>query len=91
MRMIVAAILLASVAPAFASEPAPKPEKKPPPKASSLVGNDLPHCEPGTYPAGHMCKPAPPGYYAPASTRYPVPCPAGKTSPYGARGLAECK
>ena len=79
----------------FANEapPKPKPEDKPaaPPKPSSLTGNAMPHCEPGTYPAGNRCKPSPPGFYAPANTQYPKPCPDGKNSPYGARGPTECK
>ncbi|NDB68758.1 MAG: hypothetical protein EB015_12290 [Methylocystaceae bacterium] len=79
----------------FANEapPKPKPEEKPaaPPKPSGLTGNLMPHCEPGSYPAGNRCKPAPPGYYAPANTKYPVPCPDGKSSPFGARGKIECK
>jgi hypothetical protein len=79
---------------AFANEaPAPKkndPNAAPPPKPSSLTGNAKPHCEPGTYPASNICKPAPPGYYAPPNAVYPVACPAGMSSNAGARGTSEC-
>lgn len=78
---------------AFASEAPPKkndPNAPPPPKPSSLTGNSMPHCDLGSYPAGNICKPAPPGFYAGPSARYPVECPAGKTSNYGARGRSEC-
>jgi hypothetical protein len=58
---------------------------------SALRGNIIPHCEPGRYPAGNICKPAPPGFYAPASATYPVRCPEGKTSPSGSRSPSECR
>lgn len=66
-------------------EPAPTPSKP-----SSLTGNAMPHCEPGQYPAGNICKPAPPGYYAPAETRFLVSCPRGTTSRAGSRAPSEC-
>jgi len=75
---------------------APAPPKKndpnaPPPKPpSSLTGNSMPHCDLGSYPAGNICKPAPPGFYAGPSATYPTACPVGKTSNYGARGRSEC-
>jgi hypothetical protein len=65
-----------------------KTEAKPP--KSALTGNALPHCEPGSYPASHVCKRAPPGFYAPAETRFPIACPDGTTSAAGARGPGEC-
>ena len=78
---------------AMANEPPPKkPDAnaaKPPPP-SGLTGNVLPHCDLGYYPAGNICKPAPPGFYAGPNARYPTVCPAGKTSAYGARGTSEC-
>ena len=58
-------------------------EPKPP---SSLTGNAMPHCDLGYYPAGNICKPAPPGFFAGPSATYPTACPNGKTSSYGARG-----
>lgn len=70
-----------------------KSKDAPPPmpsKPSSLTGNALPHCEPGQYPAGNVCKPAPPGYYAPADTRFLVSCPRGTTSRPGSRAPSEC-
>ncbi len=77
---------------AFANEPPPPPAEKPKPaKPSGLTGNLLPFCEIGTYPAGNICKPAPPGYYAPSGAKFPVACPSGMTSPYGARSPNECK
>ena len=60
------------------------------PKASGLTGDLRAQCIAGTYPASNMCKPAPPGFYAPPDTVYPVACPGGKTSNYGARGTSEC-
>ena len=75
----------------LANEPPPPPPEKPKPqKPSGLVGNMLPQCEAGTFPAGNICKPAPVGYYAPSGTKFPVACPDGKTSPYGSRSLSEC-
>ena len=80
---------------ALASE-APAPPKKndpnaPPPKPpSSLTGNAMPHCDLGYFPAGNICKPAPPGFFAGPSATYPTACPNGKTSSYGARGRSEC-
>lgn len=60
------------------------------PKPSGLTGDLRAQCVAGTYPASNMCKPAPPGFYAPPDTVYPVPCPGGKNSNYGARGTSEC-
>lgn len=78
---------------ALANEPPPPPPAAPPKpaKPSGLTGNSVPYCESGTYAAGNVCKPAPPGYYAPSGTKYPLRCPEGTTSPYGARGPNECK
>lgn len=77
---------------AAASQPPPPPAEKPkPPKPSGLTGNALPFCEIGTYAAGNICKPAPPGYYAPSGAKFPLRCPDGMTSPYGARSRNECK
>jgi hypothetical protein len=80
---------------AFANDAPATPKKNdpnapPPPKPSSLTGNAMPRCQAGTYPASNICKPAPPGFYAPPDARYPVACPAGKSSDYGARGTSEC-
>ncbi|MDB5571881.1 MAG: hypothetical protein JWN93_3064 [Hyphomicrobiales bacterium] len=89
----VLAFSLALCASAWAETPPKKPDPKNEPKPaapSALRGNVLPHCEPGTYPASHVCKKAPPGFYAPAETRFPVPCPDGTTSAAGSRGLGEC-
>jgi hypothetical protein len=97
MRRVIALLLgltLTLSTGAFANEaPPPKkndPNAAPPPKPSSLTGNAKPHCQPGTYPASNICKPAPPGYYAPPDATYPVACPAGKSSDAGARGTSEC-
>ena len=60
------------------------------PRPSGLNGGLRAQCMAGTYPASNMCKPAPPGFYAPPDTVYPVPCPGGKSSNYGARGTSEC-
>lgn len=70
-----------------AAEPAAKPR---PAKPSSLTGNALPKCEAGTYVAGHICKPAPPGFYAPSGGLYPVACAEGMTSKAGSRSASEC-
>jgi hypothetical protein len=88
-------VLALTVSIAMAGE-APAPPKKndpnapKPPAPSGLVGNALPYCDMGYYPAGNICKPAPPGFYAGASATYPVACPPGKTSNSGARGRSEC-
>ena len=83
----------AGAAPVYASSP--KPEAEPPPKPkpmkpSNLTGNALPKCEAGTYAAGHICKPAPPGFYAPSGGLYPVACPENMTSKSGSRSQSEC-
>jgi len=89
-----AASLLSPIA-AYANDP-PKPPPKndpnapKPPPPSSLTGNAIPHCELGSYPAGNVCRPARPGFYAGPNATYPKACPAGKTSNYGARGSSEC-
>ncbi len=89
------ALALALSSGALAND-APAPPKKndpnaPPPKPpSSLTGNAIPHCDLGSYPAGNICKPAPPGFYAGPSATYPTACPPGTTSSYGARGRSEC-
>jgi len=80
---------------ALASEaPKPPPKNDPnapkPPPPSSLTGNAIPKCDLGSYPAGNVCRPARPGFYAGPSALYPTACPAGKTSDYGARGSSEC-
>lgn len=80
---------------AMANDAPPPPKKndpnapKPPP-ASSLTGNAMPHCDAGSYPAGNICRPARPGFYAGPSATYPTACPNGKTSDFGARGVSEC-
>ena len=92
LRTVFLSIALSSTSIALANEPPPPPAEKPKPaKPSGLTGNLLPFCEIGSYPAGNICKPAPPGYYAPSGTKFPVRCPDGTTSPYGARGPGECK
>jgi hypothetical protein len=92
--LALASALALAPLPGFANGPPPKPksEEKPsaPPKPTGLTGNIIPHCAPGTYPAGNRCKPAPPGYYAPANATYPIACPEGRNSPFGARGPSEC-
>ncbi len=60
------------------------------PKPSGLTGDLRPRCIAGTYAAGNMCKPAPPGFYVPPDAPYPILCPDGKTSHSGARGTSEC-
>lgn len=82
-----------AVLPALASEPKPAPEppsKPKPSRPSSLTGNAVPKCEAGTYPAGNICKPAAPGFYAPSGTTYPVACPGELTSKSGSRSQSEC-
>lgn len=78
--------------PGLASEPKPAepPPKPKPSKPSSLTGNALPKCEAGTYPAGNICKPAAPGFYAPSGTLFPVACPNDLTSKAGSRSQSEC-
>lgn len=78
--------------PAAAAEqkPADPPAKPKPPKPSALTGNALPKCEAGTYPAGNVCKPAAPGFYAPSGTLFPVACPNELTSKAGSRSQSEC-
>ena len=66
-------------------------DAKPQPPPSALRGNVVPHCEPGNYPAGNICKPSPPGTYSPAETTFPIYCPQGKSSPSGARSRSECR
>jgi hypothetical protein len=100
MRHMLTIMLLAGLTlsyPAYAEEEAPPP----PPKKSKdapagppqpgLTGAVLPHCDPGKYPANMQCKPSPPNFYAPAGAKFPVPCPTGKSSPYGSRSANDCK
>jgi len=93
MRVLLAfaATLSLSVS-AFASEPPPPPKPAAAPaKPSALTGNALPKCKDGEYVAGHICKPAPPGYYALPGAKFPTACPKGTTSPAGAKGPHYCK
>lgn len=79
---------------AFASEEKPKkeePAKAKPAASSGLTGNVLPRCEAGSYSAGHICKPAPPGFYAVSGGTFPIRCPPGTTSPAGSRSRSECR
>ena len=76
---------------AFAAAQAKKDSDAKPPAPSALRGNVLPHCEPGNYPAGNICKPSPPGTYSPADTKFPIYCPDGKSSPSGSRSPSECR
>ena len=95
-----AAVFMLGLALVFSSgalaNDAPAPPKKndpnaPPPRPpSSLTGNAMPHCDLGSFPAGNICKPAPPGVYAGPRATYPTAGPAGQTSNYGARGKSEC-
>lgn len=66
----------------------PKPAKKSEPPG--LVGNKLPQCPEGQYVASMICKPAPPGYYLEYGMKYPVQCPAGMSSPAGAKARSYC-
>ena len=78
---------------AYAADPPARrvdPNGVKPPRPSGLNGDLRAQCIAGTYPASNMCKPAPPGFYAPPDTVYPVRCPNGKSSNYGARGTSEC-
>lgn len=76
---------------AFAQAPATPEKRSPPPKPSGLTGNALPYCEAGTFVAGNICKPSPPGFYVPSGARFPLRCPEGTTSRAGARGISDCK
>jgi len=93
MRMALALALCLGASCALAQD---KPKAGDPPRAkpaapSGLTGNVLPRCEAGSFAAGHICKPSPPGFYAVSGGSYPLPCPPGKTSPAGSRSLSECK
>jgi hypothetical protein len=68
-----------------------KPKDPSAPRPSGLTGNVMPRCEAGSYSAGNICKPAPPGFYAVSGATYLTPCPPGKTSPAGSRSPSECK
>ncbi len=85
---LLAAILLA--APATASgQSADKPAaRKPPPPG--LVGNTVPQCEAGSYPAGGFCRPSPPDHYVPSGVTFPIPCPKGAKAPAGSRSAVAC-
>lgn len=90
---LVLGLVLTMATGAFAADPPAKkadPNGVKAPKPSGLNGDLRAQCVAGTYPASNMCKPAPPGFYAPPDTVYPVPCPGGKNSNYGARGTSEC-
>lgn len=92
MILTVTLVILALPATSSASElppaAAPKPTKKSEP--SGLVGNKLPQCPEGQYVASMICKPAPPGYYLEHGMKYPVQCPAGMSSPAGAKAKTYC-
>ena len=86
-------VLLSLASGAYAADPPARrvdPNGVKPAKPSGLTGDLRAQCIAGTYPASNMCKPAPPGFYAPPNTVYPVQCPDGKSSNYGARGTSEC-
>ena len=87
---VLAFAMLNSLAAAACAQAKKESEPKPPPP-SALRGNAVPHCEPGNYPAGNICKPSPPGTYSPADTTFPIYCPNGKTSPSGSRSPSECR
>ncbi len=71
---------------AAAKKPKPYPKEGP-----GLHGASLPHCSPGEYSAGYICKASPPDHYVPVGSLYPVPCPANTFSPRGAQSKAQCK
>lgn len=79
--------------PAFANEPPPPPPPKPAPVKSDppgLTGNKLPKCVEGQYVAAMICKWAAPGFYVEHGMQYPAACPAGMTSPAGAKNRSYC-
>jgi hypothetical protein len=94
-RLAFAALLAGGfVASASAAEQKPKkeePAKAKPAAPSGLTGNVLPRCEAGSFAAGHICKPAPPGFYAVSGGTFPIRCPPGTTSPAGSRSRSECR
>ncbi len=70
--------------------PAPKPVAKPVTKPSGLTGAALPHCDPGLYVAGGICKQSPPNHYLPVGENYPKPCPRGTYAPAGSKSESYC-
>ena len=91
--MAMTCVLFSMATSAYAADPPAirvDPNAVKAPKPSGLTGDLRAQCIAGTYPASNMCKPAPPGFYAPPNTVYPVRCPDGKSSNYGARGTSEC-
>lgn len=86
---LLAALLLAAPAVAIAqTADKPAPARKPPPPG--LIGNTVPQCESGTYPAGGNCRPSPPDHYVPSGSTYPIPCPKGAKAPAGSRSATAC-
>ena len=74
---------------AFGAE-LPAPPKQTKSEPPGLRGNTLPQCPEGQYVASMICKSALPGYYLEHGMKYPVQCPAGMTSPYGAKAKTYC-
>ena len=84
---LLAAILLAAPAAALAQS-TDKPARKPQPPG--LIGNTVPQCDIGKYPAGGACRPSPPDHYVPSGGTYPIPCPKGAKAPAGSRSATAC-
>ena len=72
-------------------KPAPKKPKPYPVEGPGLRGATLPHCSPGEYSAGYLCKPSPPNYYVPVGSLYPVACPPNTVAPIGSQSKSQCK
>ena len=72
-------------------KPAPKKPKAYPAEGPGLHGATLPHCSPGEYSAGYMCKASPPNYYVPVGSLYPVACPSNTIAPRGSQSKSQCK
>ena len=69
----------------------PKKPKPYPAEGPGLRGATLPHCSPGEYSAGYICKPSPPNYYAPVGSLYPQACPVNTFAPSGSQSKSQCK
>lgn len=70
---------------------AAKKPKPYPPEGPGLRGATLPHCSPGEYSAGFVCKPSPPDHYVPVGSIYPIPCPPNTLAPRGSQSRSQCR
>ena len=69
----------------------PKKPKPYPAEGPGLRGATMPHCSPGEYSAGYVCKASPPDHYVPVGVIYPIPCPPNTSAPRGSQSRSQCR